>query len=124
MSKEELLLQNNGFYTWLIKEMNRHHYALYNNINVTQNTRLIPLLFKVIDDYAKNNNIEPVKIMNYNIYYIDYKGYIFSIFEHISDTNFEYGCYANLKEASNIPCFINFDDIRKSNHVKSNQKKK
>lgn len=110
--KEIYLLYDSHFFDWLINQICNNCYALYNRTSVDKNVKRIPMLYKMVEEYAKKNNIEPIKIMNYSIYYINYNGFTFSIFEHISDTSFEYGCYTSSLNKTFVPYYINFDDIK------------
>ena len=112
------LSNNYYFFDWLINQIGKSYYAIYNKTSKDKNVKLIPLLYELVNDYAINNNVSPISIMNYEIYYINYNGFIFSVFKHVSNTNYEYGCYANFLEKTSVSEYINFDDIRKNNAKK------
>ena len=114
-NKMNNLFFDESFFDWLINQMDKHYYAVYNRESTDTNAKQIPLLFKLVENYATANSLSPIKMLYYNIYYVNYNGHIFSIFEHISDVNYEYGCYANPLSKADIPYFINFDDIKNSN---------
>ena len=114
VSKKDNLIADDNFFDWLIQQMDEHFYVLYDETNNNDKTKKIPLLYKIVYEYAMKRHLPPIKLSYYNIYYLNYHQHIFSIFEHVSSTNYEYGCANNFLEKSDIRYFINLDDVRNS----------
>ena len=113
------LLYNKYFFNWLFSQMGKRYYVIYNKESVGVNAKKIPLLYKLVDNYAKSNDLTPTNMINYSIYNVNYNGYLFSIFEHITETNYEYGCYANSKDNISVLNYINLSDIKNNDDIYS-----
>ena len=109
------VLTNSNFMNWIIKKLNAHYYIddHDNKNNETDEfySKKLATLYHLISDYAKKNNIEPVKFMENNLYYVEYRGNVFFVYEG----NNSFGCFNNTLDKKELPYCINFSDVIMTN---------
>ena len=118
-------LNNSDYMDDLVKKIRYNTYVFDDNTqektNMCSTYNNISFLYKIVNDYATSNYLSPVRQSNYDIYYIKYNNYIFSIFEKQNDEKKPiYGCYDVFLKESQLPYCINFEDIKNNKKVDIN----
>ena len=116
------LLNNSDYMDTLVKKIRNNTYVFDGDIkektNICSTHNDLSLLYNIIDGYATINNLFPVKQSNYNVYYIKYNNYIFSIFEKQNDEKKPiYGCYDVFLKENQLPYCIDFEDIKNNKKI-------
>lgn len=115
----KLILHDDKYINSVIKELKKYGYL--HSMGSGKYISLLPHLYRIVNVYAKTNNLCPIIFKNYSIYYINYNGYIFSIFRESIDDNIEFGCYPNYLKEEQIPYYIDFNDIKNNREITINE---
>lgn len=112
--KEQNILMNNGYMNNLVQKLKINMYVISNNDKEdSYNTYYdLPILYKLVDNYAKDNNLSPLCQKYYEVYYLKYNDYIFSIFRKKKDRKITYGCYPIYLKKNDLPYCIDFLNIK------------
>lgn len=107
------ILYDSTYMNKLIERIRNYHYVIDNSENANDITYYnLSLLYKLIDNYASDNDLYPVMSNNYSLYYIEYNGYMFSVFKKKRNGIPNYGCYETYLTKEELPYYIKFDDLK------------
>ena len=115
MEKEMIFaLSNEKFMDWVISKLNSKYFIDDHNKDLDDNdkfyAKMLRSLFQLVEEFANNSNINPTRLNEYDVYYVEYKGSVFFVYEGPHS----YGCFKNTLAKKDIPYCFNFEDIRKS----------
>jgi len=109
----EYILCNKEFMDWIIIKLKEHFYVDDHDTKLSEDdyykAKNISYLYHIISQYAIANGIDSDRSNQFNIYYIDYEGNLFFVYEGSTS----YGCFNININKKNLPFCINFEDVRK-----------
>ena len=111
------MLHDSQYMDQLVKKINEDT-CVYENINSNDNK--LSLLYKIVDNYAKENGLSPIVMPYYSIYYVEYNGCRFSVFKKSKDNEVGYGCYISYLKEEQMPYCINYQDIVNNKSIDAN----
>ena len=109
----EYVLYNKKFMNWVVEKLEKHFYIDDHDSKLDENdyteAQNIKYLFDIVSEYALANGIKTDRSMQFNLYYIDYEGKLFFVYEGTTS----YGCFNVGIDKKHMPFCIDFDDVRK-----------
>lgn len=121
--KRENILNNNEYMDNLITKLQMNSYVLDETGEKEKfNTcKDLSFLYKIVDNYARDNNLCPVSKNNHNVYYLRYQNYKFILYKKISEKAITFGCYPSYVKDEYLPYLIEFENIRRGESINANK---
>lgn len=121
--KRQNILNNAEYMDNLIKKLKVYSYVLEETgekerVNTYKD---LALLYKIVNEYARDNNLCPVSQNYYDVYYLRYNNYMFMIYKNRNNKAITYGCYPSYLKDDYLPYIIEFEDIRKGKDIDINK---
>lgn len=113
------ILDNNEYMDKLIEKLRMNSYVLEETSEKEKyNTyKDLSFLYKIVDNYARDNNLCPVRKNFHDIYYIKCFNYIFILYKKRSDKGITFGCYPNYAKDEDLPYIVEFEKIQKDESI-------
>ena len=110
----EYVLSNTNFMNWILKKLKDNYYIDDKKSKLNENdifyAKKLETLYRLINNYAVNNNIPITNFTQYNLYYINYNDNVFFVYKGIDS----FGCFNNTLDKKDMPRnIINFEDVRR-----------
>lgn len=109
----EYVLCNTNYMNWVIKKLNEKYYIDSHDENYDENdlahASKLKTLYYIISEYAIHNDIKPVKSVKYDLYFVEYAGNLFFVYEGANS----YGCFTSTFDKHDLPSYIKFEDVRR-----------